>query len=275
VVCPRHKDANNVGRSLLVSFGAYEGCGLVVEGMPYDTRHTPHIFDGSALEHWNVPTLVGTKYSLVYYTTPPAESAPLRERCEPLRGRCEPLRGRCEPRREASGSSRSKKGPVTVLPTVAESRLAPMLAMLEKTTLKKTGTGEHRAATFGTVRAGAQAALSRASRRHPDVYEALFALGDELAPDFDFTSVHVHRNVVCTRHKDAGSVGRSMHVSLGAYEGCGLVVEERPYDTRHTPHIFDGSAHEHWNAPTLVGTKYSLVYYTTREKTNRTRVKRK
>jgi hypothetical protein len=75
VVCPAHKDAKNVGRSMLVSFGPYTGCELRVEGVQFDTRHTPHIFDGSTLEHWNEPTLEGTKYSLVYYTTPPPTGA--------------------------------------------------------------------------------------------------------------------------------------------------------------------------------------------------------
>lgn len=51
VVCPVHKDATNVGNSMLVSFGPYTGCELRVEGEQYDTRHTLHIFDGSVLEH--------------------------------------------------------------------------------------------------------------------------------------------------------------------------------------------------------------------------------
>jgi hypothetical protein len=50
-----------------VSFGEYTGCELVVDGDVYDARNRGVIFDGSKIEHWNVPTLSGTKYSLVYF----------------------------------------------------------------------------------------------------------------------------------------------------------------------------------------------------------------
>lgn len=163
---------------------------------------------------------------------------------------------------------------VVVMPTVCEARFARIHSMLEGITLRlltergrtsRRGFGTHRAATFGDVRtrSGTRVSLSHASKVHPDIHAELFALGAALAPEFAFTSVHVNKNVVCPPHKDANNVGRSMLVSFGEYEGCGLVVEGRPYDTRHTPHIFDGSRLEHWNSPTLVGTKYSLVYYTT------------
>jgi hypothetical protein len=162
---------------------------------------------------------------------------------------------------------------VRVLPRACASRFAAPYAMLESITIRlltekggtsRRGFGTHRAVTFGMVRtrSGTDVALSKASRRFPDMYEALFALGDELAPDFDFTSVHVNKNVVCPPHKDSNNVGPSMLVSFGPYTGCEVVVEGTQYDTRHTPHIFDGSALEHWNVPTLQGTKYSLVYYT-------------
>lgn len=83
VVCPPHYDSKNVGESLLVSFGDYEGCKIVIRGTPpdprhqgtppdprhevYDAKHTPLIFNGSLLEHWNTNDLVGNKYSLVYF----------------------------------------------------------------------------------------------------------------------------------------------------------------------------------------------------------------
>jgi hypothetical protein len=163
---------------------------------------------------------------------------------------------------------------VSVLGTVCESTFAKLHTMLERITLRlltekgktsRRGFGTHRAATFGDVRtrSGTRVALSRMSNVHPDIHRELFALGAALAPEFAFTSVHVNKNVVSPPHKDGNNVGRSMLVSFGEYEGCGLVVEGRQYDTRHTPHIFDGSRLEHWNSPTLLGTKYSLVYYTT------------
>ena len=163
---------------------------------------------------------------------------------------------------------------VTVMPAVDAARFVPVFEMLERITIRlrsekaqttRLGFGTHRATTFGTVRTrtGTRVAVSRESKKHPAVCEALFSLGHELTPDFPFTSVHVNRNVQCPPHKDGRNIGSSMIVSFGSYAGCELVVEGTQYDTRHTPHIFDGSSHEHWNNPTLDGTKYSLVFYTT------------
>ena len=67
LTCPPHKDDNNNGKSLLVSFGEYTGSPIVVEDYIYNTRHRPIMFNGSKLLHWNTPDLEGNKYSLVYY----------------------------------------------------------------------------------------------------------------------------------------------------------------------------------------------------------------
>jgi len=70
-VCPPHYDSKNAGSSLLVSFGDYTGCNIVIEGTVYDARHKPIIFNGSEREHWNTDNLSGNKYSLVYYSSAP------------------------------------------------------------------------------------------------------------------------------------------------------------------------------------------------------------
>jgi hypothetical protein len=67
VVCPKHYDGKNVGESMLVSFGNYTGCNIVIEDVIYNARHTPIIFNGALREHWNTPDLEGNKYSLVFY----------------------------------------------------------------------------------------------------------------------------------------------------------------------------------------------------------------
>jgi hypothetical protein len=67
VTCPPHRDDNNNGKSLLVSFGKYIGGNIVIENIIYDAWHRPIIFDGNKLQHWNTPDLEGNKYSLVYY----------------------------------------------------------------------------------------------------------------------------------------------------------------------------------------------------------------
>lgn len=62
-----HVDRNNVGESVIVSFGEYEGGELVIEGEVYDTRMQPILFEGSKYRHWNLPITKGDKYSLVFF----------------------------------------------------------------------------------------------------------------------------------------------------------------------------------------------------------------
>jgi len=66
-VCPPHYDSANVGSSMLISFGDYTGCNIVIEGTIYDAKYTPIIFNGSEREHWNTNDLEGNKYSLVFF----------------------------------------------------------------------------------------------------------------------------------------------------------------------------------------------------------------
>lgn len=67
VVCPPHLDSANTGNSLLVSFGDYSGCNIVIEGIMYDAKYAPIIFNGSQRQHWNTDDLIGNKYSLVFF----------------------------------------------------------------------------------------------------------------------------------------------------------------------------------------------------------------
>ena len=69
VVCPRHLDPYNSGKSLLVSFGDYEGCNIVVEGHgEYNTNCSPVVFNGAKSYHYNTPLISGNKFSLVFFT---------------------------------------------------------------------------------------------------------------------------------------------------------------------------------------------------------------
>jgi len=68
VECPKHKDKGNVGDSVIMSLGDYEGGTLMIEGYgEHNTRNHPLVFDGKALTHWNTPITSGDKYSLVFY----------------------------------------------------------------------------------------------------------------------------------------------------------------------------------------------------------------
>ena len=69
VVCPRHIDPKNCGKSMLVSFGDYSGCDIVVEGCgTFNTNMVPIIFNGAEKYHYNTPLISGDKYSIVFFS---------------------------------------------------------------------------------------------------------------------------------------------------------------------------------------------------------------
>lgn len=67
VVCPPHTDSKNASRSILISFGDYTGCNIVIGDKVYDAKYTPIEFDGRELVHYNTDDLIGNKYSLVFF----------------------------------------------------------------------------------------------------------------------------------------------------------------------------------------------------------------
>lgn len=70
VCCPPHKDKNNSGESVIISFGDYTGGELIIEGFgEFITKNRPLIFNGSQVTHWNNPITIGNKYSLIYFNT--------------------------------------------------------------------------------------------------------------------------------------------------------------------------------------------------------------
>lgn len=62
--CPPHKDKNNVGNSIIIGFGDYEGGDLVVDGEPHCIYWSPLLFNGSEKEHY-VNDFTGDRYSIV------------------------------------------------------------------------------------------------------------------------------------------------------------------------------------------------------------------
>jgi hypothetical protein len=69
LVCPKHHDEKNVGKSMLISIGDYTGCNIVVQDVVLDSKYQPVLFNGSCLEHYNTNDLVGNKYSIIYYNS--------------------------------------------------------------------------------------------------------------------------------------------------------------------------------------------------------------
>ena len=68
VVCGPHRDKGNVGNSVIVSFGDYEGGLFHTKDLSLSTNCRAILLDGRATEHWTDEILSGTKYSLVFYT---------------------------------------------------------------------------------------------------------------------------------------------------------------------------------------------------------------
>ena len=144
--------------------------------------------------------------------------------------------------------------------------------MFENITLKKRKTSnnrlgfpEYRGAIFGLKRPRftykGYLELSLDSKKNPLIYDEIMRIGKLICP-FEFNSIQVNKNLICPLHKDKKNVGLSMLVSFGKYEGCNIVVNNKKYDANCKPLIFNGSELEHYNTNDLVGTKYSLVYFT-------------
>ena len=68
----RHVDSKNIGESVLVALGDYEGGETCIEKENFiieevDARKKPLIFNGSKYYHWVKPFSGGDRYSLVFF----------------------------------------------------------------------------------------------------------------------------------------------------------------------------------------------------------------
>jgi len=144
--------------------------------------------------------------------------------------------------------------------------------MFEKVKLKqrkgsnnRLGFPEYRGAVFGLTRPRFKykgyLEPSLDSKTFPLIYDEIMRIGKLICP-FEFNSVQVNKNLVCPPHRDKKNVGLSLLVSFGKYEGCNIVVDNKKYDANCRPLIFNGAELEHYNTDDLVGTKYTLVYFT-------------
>ncbi len=131
------------------------------------------------------------------------------------------------------------------------------------------GFGKHRSEQYGIVRArfSGIVGLSERSKKNPEIYSQILKIGEAICP-FKFGAVQLNNNTVCPPHYDSANVGSSMLISFGEYTGCNIVIEGIMYDAKYSPIIFNGSERQHWNTNDLQGNKYSLVFYTIKEKLN-------
>lgn len=70
-ICPPHRDSKNIGESILVCCGDYQGgkTAVDIDGKihKFDPRIAPVKFNGSKYLHWTEP-FEGKRYSLVFFT---------------------------------------------------------------------------------------------------------------------------------------------------------------------------------------------------------------
>ena len=63
--CIPHRDKNNIGDSIIVGMGNYNGGDLVIEGKGHCILYSPLVFNGSEKEHWVENWTDGDRYTVV------------------------------------------------------------------------------------------------------------------------------------------------------------------------------------------------------------------
>jgi hypothetical protein len=166
--------------------------------------------------------------------------------------------------------------PPNELPELDASAFQPLVDHLSKHSISvnryRRGVGVGRSQCFGMVRKRSMAPdLSRQSWVDPKLHYLLmkFALM-YMPPGFTFTSVQVNENFTCEAHFDKHNRGNSYIVGFGSYTGGELVLkepgprgvpEDKDYNIRHRPMLFDGSKIEHYTKE-FQGRRWSIVYHT-------------
>jgi hypothetical protein len=160
------------------------------------------------------------------------------------------------------------------LPVVDKKEFSKLYEMLEKIKLpikapntlgRAQFTEKHRACSWGMSYHFTRQVIhekSRMSKKHPEIHDELMRLSKVVCPNHPFTTIYMNRNIQCEKHKDKSNVGELVIVSFGEYEGGDLFIEGERCSAKHHPIKFDGTTQEHWNPKDLVGTKYSLVFFT-------------
>jgi len=97
-------------------------------------------------------------------------------------------------------------------------------------------------------------------KENPHIYPVIRDFVNKYAPDFDFNSGYVNKNVQMIPHKDKNNVDTSLIFGLGDYKGGRLFVEGKPFDIKYKMIEFDGKREEHWTEY-FEGNRYSIVIY--------------
>jgi hypothetical protein len=160
---------------------------------------------------------------------------------------------------------------VTLLSKIDDELISNLYSELQNITIKQLGVSNvrlnfkptNRSVVFGVSkgRFSGVVALSASSKKYPHIWKLINQIGDQLPSEFEYTSVFLNHNVVCSPHKDSNNVGKSILLSFGNYTGCNIVVDGTEYNTNRQAVLFNGSLLEHYNIDNLVGNKYSLVFF--------------
>tara|TARA_R110000765_G_scaffold151366_3_gene254002 strand:+ start:395 stop:919 length:525 start_codon:yes stop_codon:yes gene_type:complete len=68
LLCPPHKDTNNIGDSLIIGLGDYNYGDLVIEDEHHCILYSPLIFNGSKLTHYT-DEFEGDRYSVILFNS--------------------------------------------------------------------------------------------------------------------------------------------------------------------------------------------------------------
>jgi len=154
------------------------------------------------------------------------------------------------------------------LPELDESAFRELMDHLTKKNIPinkyRKGVGVGRSQCFGMVRKRSQAPdLSRQSWMDARLHYLLMKFARLHVP-IPFTSIQINDSYKCESHKDKHNSGNSYIVGFGAYTGGELVLkmpEDREYNIRHRPILFNGSEIEHWTKE-FVGRRWTIVFHT-------------
>jgi len=102
---------------------------------------------------------------------------------------------------------------------------------------------------------------SRFTKLYPEIYDELKQIIQQIYPDFTYTTIQVNHNGVMDYHTDKNNQGDTVILSFGEYEGGYLVIDEKKYNTYCNAMRFDASKIPHMVTNDIVGTKYSLIYF--------------
>lgn len=160
---------------------------------------------------------------------------------------------------------------VTLLQKIDDNLISNLYSKLENITIKQLGVSNvrlnfkptNRSVVFGVSKARFSGIIgpSAATKKYPHIWKLLQEIGNQLPIEFEFKSVYLNHNVICSPHTDSNNIGKSILISFGDYTGAEIVIDGTKYNANRQPVLFNGSLLEHYNTDDLVGNKYSLVFY--------------